>query len=135
MKVRLFGVPHFGREDEPYNNTKGKVYFVLITHPGQWVRPLDLASSTGLNVRSLYTLMRKWTGPTWHTLQRRKIAGFYCYQITVKGKEWFARWYEIMPINRWKREIREWQTLQEAETAAGTWYRDAAGQMKFKSNT
>ena len=109
MKVRLFGVPHFGREDEPYNNTKGKVYFVLITHPGQWVRPLDLASSTGLNVRSLYTLMRKWSGPSWHTLQRRKIAGFYCYHLTVKGKEWFARWYEIMPITRWKCEIREWQ--------------------------
>ena len=30
MKVKLFGIPHFGREDEPYNNTKGKVYFVSL---------------------------------------------------------------------------------------------------------
>jgi DNA-binding PadR family transcriptional regulator len=83
--------------------------------------------------------MRKWTGPSWHTLQRRKMAGFYCYQLTVKGKEWFARWYEIMPINRWKREIREWQSeqgkLNEAEAVAGTWYRDESGEMRFKSNT
>ena len=43
MKVRLFGIPHFGREDKPYNNTKGKIYFILVTHPDRWGRPLSIA--------------------------------------------------------------------------------------------
>jgi hypothetical protein len=36
MKTRLIGVPHFGREDEPYNDTKGKVYSVLKEHKGNF---------------------------------------------------------------------------------------------------
>jgi hypothetical protein len=43
-----------------------------------------------------------------------------------------------MPIRRRQIEIQEWQThqkkLQEAEVPGGTWYRDEAGQMRFKSN-
>ena len=134
MKVRVKGVPHFGQEGEPYNNTKGKVYFILITHPDEWVRPQDLAGSTGLNVRSLYTLMRKWSGPSWHTLQRKKIAGFYCYHLTVKGEEWFSRWHELMPLRRWRTEINQWKT-EGSGNPVGTWYQDEVGHWRFRCNT
>jgi hypothetical protein len=136
MKVRLIGVPHFGREGELYNNVKGKVYFVLATHPGEWVTAVSLADATGLDLRSLFTLLRKWSGPTWHTLQRRKIKGFYHYQLSPKGQAYFARWYEAMPINRWKREITQAQQrkLKGEEAPDGTWYQDEGGHWRFKSD-
>lgn len=109
MRVKLAFIPYFGKEGEQFNNTKGKTYLVLYTHPREWVRPMDLAASTGLNKRSLFVLMAKWAGPTWHTLERKKIAGFYCYRLTDKGITWFNRWHELMPIKRWQLEIERYQ--------------------------
>ena len=53
MKVRLFGIPHLGQEDKPYNNPKVKMYFILVTHPDRWGRPLSTAeclAGTGLEL-------------------------------------------------------------------------------------
>jgi len=72
MRVKLAFIPYFAREGEQFNNVKGKVYLVLYTHPREWVRSMDLAAATGLNKRSLYVLMAKWAGPTWHTLERKR---------------------------------------------------------------
>jgi hypothetical protein len=36
MKTRLIGVPHFGREDKTYNDTKSEVYFVLKEYKGNF---------------------------------------------------------------------------------------------------
>ena len=109
MRVKLAFIPYFGKDGEKFNNTKGKVYLVLYTHPHEWVRPMDLAAATGLNKRSLFVLMAKWAGPTWHTLRREKRQGFFSYMLTDKGRSWFARWHELMPIARWQHEIQEGQ--------------------------
>jgi hypothetical protein len=53
--------------------------------------------------------MAKWSGPTWHTPQRRKIAGFYRYQLTAKEISWFNRWHELVPLEKWQQKIEQWQ--------------------------
>ena len=142
MRVKLAFVPYFAPGNERYNgynSTKGKVYLMLYAHPHEWVRAQDLAAATGLNKRSLFTLMRKWAGPTWHTLERQKIRGFYRYKLTKKGLSWFLRWHELMPLEKWQQEIDQWQSDQrktkEAEALGGIWYQDEAGHWRFKSNT
>ena len=120
MRVKLAFVPYFAPGSERYNgynSTKGKVYLMLYAHPHEWVRAQDLASATGLNKRSLFTLMAKWAGPTWHTLRREKRKGFYRYQLTKKGISWFNRWHELMPLDKWQQEIQEWQ---QAHPRGGT---------------
>ena len=115
MKVKLAFVPYFGKDGDIFNNVKGKVYLMLYAHPHEWVRAQDLAAATGLNKRSLFTLMRKWSGPTWYTLHRKKIRGFYRYQLSKKGITWFNRWHELMPLKRWQEEIQEWQEAHPPE--------------------
>lgn len=109
MRVKLLFVPYFGKDGEVFNCVKGKVYLWLYSHPREWVRAQDLADATGLNKKSLFVLMRKWSGPTWHTLRREKRQGFYRYQLTKKGVTWLNRWHELMPLQRWQQEIQEWQ--------------------------
>ena len=65
MKVRLIGIPHFGQEDKPYNNPKGKMYFILVTHPDRWGRPLSTAeclAGTGLELDGIRDYGRETNG-------------------------------------------------------------------------
>jgi hypothetical protein len=116
MRVKLAFVPYFGKDGEKYNNIKGKTYLMLYLHPREWIRPQDLAAATGLNKRSLFVLMAKWAGPTWHTLRREKIRGFYRYQLSKKGISWFNRWHELMPLEKWQHEIEEYQRVHNQTT-------------------
>ena len=71
MKVRLFGIPHFGQEDKPYNNPKGKIYFILVTHPDRWGRPLSTAerlAGTGLELDGIRDYGRETNGLFDHPL-------------------------------------------------------------------
>ena len=71
MKVRLFGIPHLGQEDKPYNNPKGKMYFILVTYPDRWGRPLSTAerlAGTGLELDRIRDYGRETNGLFDHPL-------------------------------------------------------------------
>jgi len=65
MKVTSIDVPHLGQEDKPYNNPKGKMYFILVTHPDRWGRPLSTAerlAGTGLELDRIRDYGRETNG-------------------------------------------------------------------------
>ena len=71
MKVTSIDVPHFGQEDKPYNNPKGKMYFILLTHPDRWGRPLSTAERlalTGLELDGIRDYGRETNGLFDHPL-------------------------------------------------------------------
>jgi hypothetical protein len=71
MKVTSIDVPHLGQEDKPYNNPKGKMYFILVTHPDRWGRPLSTAerlAGTGLELDRIRDYGRETNGLFDHPL-------------------------------------------------------------------
>ena len=72
-----------------------------------------------------------------NTLQSQKIGKIETNNDN-KGKEWFSRWHELMPIRRWQTEIQEWQSQQlkpkPSQVPSGKWYRDESGRWVFKNN-
>ena len=71
MKVTSIGVPYLGQEDKPYNNPKGKMYFILVTHPDRWGRPLSTAERlalTGLELDGIRDYGRETNGLFDHPL-------------------------------------------------------------------
>ena len=71
MKATSIDVPHLGQEDKPYNNPKGKMYFILVTHPDRWGRPLSTAERlalTGLELDGIRDYGRETNGLFDHPL-------------------------------------------------------------------
>jgi predicted transcriptional regulator len=98
------GMPTFrGR----HNSLKCKVLWLLSQEYNDWHRPREISDVLGVNMHSLLTALKKWTD--WHRVKRRKHAGYYEYQITQKGLKWFHEWSWLMPLSRYKAEIRAWQ--------------------------
>jgi len=99
----------FGRNGDRYNAVKGKCLLCLITNQDKWITAIELADATGLNRLSLFVLLKRWSAPDWHIVQRRMSNGFYRYAISKKGFNYFNRWHELMPIKRWQEEIEQHQ--------------------------
>ena len=71
MKVTSIDVPHLGQEDKPYNNPKGKMYFILVNHRDRWGRPLSTAerlAGTGLELGGIRDYGRETNGLFDHPL-------------------------------------------------------------------
>ena len=95
-----------------YNSVKGKVYWLLIqeSRNDNWLRASEISNILGLNLSSLLVLLLKWSAPDWQRVKRRKKNGFWEYTIAYKGEKWFETWSWLMPLNKWRREIEEWQS-------------------------
>ena len=102
-----------------YNATKTKTYWLLIDnshyrgHRDRWFRAREISDAMDLNLQSLLVLLKKWSGPGWHRIKRRQVAGYYVYQIANSGYQWFERWRFMMPLREWTAEIAEWRNKQE----------------------
>jgi hypothetical protein len=111
--MRLIGrVARFGRGGtDLYNVSKGKILMTLATNPHVWATAMDLSATTGISRASLFVLLRHWSAPKWKMkyLKRRKFGGFFYYQISLKGQEFFQRWFFLMPTKLWQEEITEYQ--------------------------
>ena len=111
--MRLIGkVSRFGRGgSDKYNTSKGKVLMTLATNPHAWVTAVELANTTGISRASLFVLLQHWSMPKWKMkyLKRYKFGSFNRYQISLKGLDYFQRWFFLMPIARWQEEIRQYQ--------------------------
>jgi len=81
----------------------------LATNPTVWATAVELANTTGISRASLFVLLQHWTRPNWKIIKRAKFGSFYRYQISLKGQEYFQRWFFLMPIKQWQTEIKEWQ--------------------------
>jgi hypothetical protein len=109
--MRLIGkVARFGKGGtDLYNVSKGKILLVLATNPNVWATAVELSNTTGISRASLFVLLQHWSRPNWKIIKRAKFGGFYRYQISLKGLEYFQRWFFLMPIKQWQAEIKEWQ--------------------------
>ena len=111
--MRLIGkVSRFGRGgSDLYNVSKGKILLTLATNPHTWATAMELSATTGISRASLFVLLLHWSMPKWKMkyLKRAKFHGFYHYQISLKGQEYFQRWFFLMPIKQWQEEIKQYQ--------------------------
>ena len=99
----------FGRNGDRYNAVKGKCLLTLVTNQEKWLTAIELADATGLNRASLFVLLKRWSRPDWHLVQRQMSNGFYRYHVSKRGVNYFFRWRELMPIKVWQFEIEQHQ--------------------------
>jgi len=111
--MRLVGkVARFGKGGtDLYNVSKGKILLTLATNPNVWATAMELSATTGISRASLFVLLQHWSMPKWKMkyLKCEKIQGFYHYAISLKGLEYFQRWFFLMPIKQWQEEIKQYQ--------------------------
>ena len=93
-----------------HNSTRCKAWLVLYDRYLGHKRGLtlrELALTTGISYKSLSVSLVRWIG--WRYIGYCTTPKGRIYRLRKRGKEWLERWWYIMPLQRYLKELENVQ--------------------------
>ena len=120
--------PRYPSQDSgKFNEVKGKTLMILRAYEkkyGPWSKDAFLTAreiheETGVNLETLYASLGRWYRKC-HYVRRsrtRSIYGniVYTYAIGERGRRWLDGFGKYLPLDRFAREIEQWQEKRQEE--------------------
>lgn len=89
-----------------HNSIRCKVWLILYDRylgGNSGLKLNELVKSTGCNYKSLSVLVGRWI--RWRYIGYNNYPGGREYHILKRGKDWIERWKNVMPLERYIKEI------------------------------